>query len=315
MVDTRSHSFEEASRTGNYIPSVSSHSRSGSSQGRESIRITEFATINLPFFESTASQLPRTPRAQTCRIPISSSKENRLASPERGRSRVRTITSSSAVRSPLRSTVSPDRFIPKRDFVEPKSATFRVAKLPQQLSPQERLFRRLPLGDDPFLPANYPRTPTRGRQRPVSLQRIPRQRPHLVTELTTTNSSNTVHQNLTQTSLSAVWNVGGATAARGGDHVAPSSTNSMPTISSNRTLAPNFEAHFLPKKPRCSEFMIHESRLALALGIDPTNRLLSTSLRCLEAPLSPTSPDFERLSPFVWKDNAWKKVERENCEY
>lgn len=314
MVDTRSHSFEEASQTGSYIPSFSSHSRSGSSQGGESIRITEFATINLPFFESAASQLPQTPRAQICRVPVSSSKENRLASPERGRSRVRTITSSSVVRSPLRSTISPDRFIPKRDFVEPKSATFRVAKLPQQLSPQERLFRRLPLGDDPFLPVTSPRTPTRGRQHPVGPQRIPRQRPHLVTELTTTNSNNTVHENLTQANPSAVWNVGGATAARGGDHVAPA-TNSMPNISSNRTLAPNFEANFLPKKPICSEGMIHESRLALALGIDPTNRLLSTSLRCLEAPLSPTSPDFERLSPFVWKDNAWKKVERETCEY
>jgi hypothetical protein len=71
----------------------------------------------------------------------------------------------------------------------------------------------------------------------------------------------------------------------------------------------------LPKKPKFTEGEIHELRLALALNIDPATRLLSTSLSYLDAPLDPTSPEFERLSPFVWKDSAWKKVEREHCEY
>jgi len=315
MVDTRCHSFEEASQSGNHrIPLFSSHSRSDSSKDGDSVRLTEFATINLPFFESPTSQsLSQKPRAQTRLISTPRSKENRVSSPERGRSRVRAAISPSAARSPLRSPISPDRFIPKRDFVEPTSAIFRVAKNPQHLSPQERLFRRLLPGDDPFLPASSPRNPTgRGNQQPTRLQQIPHHRPHLVTELTSPGN-NTIRETLREASPGAVWNVGGPSAARGGTLVATSNNDII--ASGNRSTAPNFVARFLPKKPKCSEDEIHESRLALALSIDPTNRLLGTSLRCLDAPLNPASPDFERLSPFVWKDSAWKKVEREHCEY
>ncbi|KAJ5762444.1 uncharacterized protein N7511_005826 [Penicillium nucicola] len=62
----------------------------------------------------------------------------------------------------------------------------------------------------------------------------------------------------------------------------------------------------------CEEEEKHESRLALALDIDPATRLLRTFLPCLEAQPSPASPHYERLSPFVWKDSAWKKVERQH---
>ncbi|KAJ5043828.1 hypothetical protein NUH16_000621 [Penicillium rubens] len=207
--------------------------------------------------------------------------------------------------------MSPDRFIPKRDLVEPTSTTFRVAKHPQRLSPQERLLRRLPPGDDPFLPSIPRRTYAANRpQQPTRLHQVPHQRPRLVTEGNITDD-NVTHESLRHVSSGAVWNVGGASAVLGSSpSAAPDNT---PTTSTNgSSTAPVFVARFLPKKPKYSEQEIHESRLALALGIDPTTRQLGTTcLRYLDAPLNPASPDFERLSPFEWKDSAWKKVEKE----
>ncbi|QQK45743.1 WD40/YVTN repeat-like-containing domain [Penicillium digitatum] len=205
-------------------------------------------------------------------------------------------------------------FIPKRDFVELTSTTFRVAKHPQRLSPQERVLRRLPPGDDPFLPPILRRAYATNRpQQPTRLQQIPRQRPRLVTEGNLTGN-NAAHESLRQVSSGAVWNVGGSSAVRDSSLIAAS--DDTPSTSSNgSSIAPVFVARFLPKKPKYSEQEIHELRLALALGIDPTTRQLGTSyLRYLDAPLNPTSPDFERLSPFEWKDSAWKKVEKERYE-
>ncbi|CAG8042554.1 unnamed protein product [Penicillium salamii] len=295
MVDTSCHSFEEASPAENpRTPSFVPHSPFSSESG--SIRITDFATVNLPFFESPVPKSRAKPY-------IAHSKDNRGSSPERGRYRLRAVTGPPAGRSPILRIVSPDRFIPRRDFTEPKSAAFRVAKPSQQLSPRERLFRRLPPGYDPFLPANLSRTSPG--VRPIGFQRIPSRTPHLVTDFNNFSQETSV-----QNSLSTIWNLSGASESRGVVPIMPHSGS--PSAPGNRRTAPNFVARFLPKNSKYNEDVIHESRLALALGIDLTNRLLENSLPCPDAPLDPTSPDFERLSPFVWKDNAWKKVEREH---
>jgi hypothetical protein len=73
-------------------------------------------------------------------------------------------------------------------------------------------------------------------------------------------------------------------------------------------------ARFLPKISRHDDLNKHESRLALALDIDPTTRLLDTCIARQENSPSPASPDYERYSPYVWKDSAWKKVERGHCK-
>ncbi|CAG8876574.1 unnamed protein product [Penicillium nalgiovense] len=311
MVDMQRHSFEETS-TGSHKHPLTSHSRSESSKDSEPIQLTEFATINLPFFETPASQSSSSkPKAQPVLTPVPHSKENRVSSPKRGRSRVRNAVNAAVTRSFFRSPMSPDRFIPKRDFVEPTSTTFRVAKHPQRLSPQERLLRRLPPGDDPFLSSIPRRRYAANRpQQPTRLHQIPHQRPRLVTEGNITDD-NATHESLRHVSSGAVWNVGGASAVLGSSpNAAP---NNTPTTSTNgSSTAPVFVARFLPRKPKYSEQEIHESRLALALGIDPTTRQLGTTcLRYLDTPLNPASPDFERLSPFEWKDSAWKKVEKE----
>src|ERR1051325_5658206 len=57
MVDSRCHSFEEASSTANYHHQMTQTptSRSEPSQDNGSLRLTDFATINLPLLETPAS--------------------------------------------------------------------------------------------------------------------------------------------------------------------------------------------------------------------------------------------------------------------
>lgn len=273
----------------------------------------EFATPDLPFFETSPTfQSLRKPRARYVR-PVSRFKENRASSPQRGRSRLRSITLAAIPRSSFRSPISPDRFIPKRDFVEPTSTTFRVTKHPQRLSSQERLLRRVPPGDDPFLFTTPRRTHAINEHRqPTRLQQNPHHRPRLVTELTI-RGNNAVHGSLRQISSGAVWNVGGLSAVLG-DGSLIASSHDTPIASSNRSTAPIVAAQFLPKKPKFSEDEVHESRLALALGIDPATKQLGTCLRCLDAPFNLGSLDFERLTPFASKYSGWKRDEKEGCK-
>ncbi|PWY87272.1 cell cycle regulatory protein [Aspergillus sclerotioniger CBS 115572] len=78
------------------------------------------------------------------------------------------------------------------------------------------------------------------------------------------------------------------------------------------TTAPMFAAKFLPQIASTEEREKHKSRVALALNIDPARRLLKNCKLwpLLESLPSPSSPDYERFAPFVWKDNAWKRAEK-----
>jgi hypothetical protein len=312
MVDSPCQSFREASPDTHTNP-LTSRSRSESSRDSESTRLTQSATFNLPFFETpTSPLLAGKTKPPTFAIPAPRFKENRVLSPDRGRSRVRCAPSVPAGRSPFGGSISPDRFIPKRDFAESSSTAFRVAKHPLRLSPRGKPLRRCPLDNDPFLPPNTRRLPTVSRPRqPTRLQQAPRQRPHLVNRLPVSGRL-VPDETLRQVSAGAVWSVGGASAVLGDSlSSAPGDTS---ILTGSGLTAPNYVAQFLPNKPEFDEEERHEWRIALALNIDPTTRLLGTFLPCFQAPLSPASPHYERLSPFVWKDSAWKKVEREHCK-
>ncbi|KAJ5101644.1 hypothetical protein NUU61_003866 [Penicillium alfredii] len=305
MVDSRCHSFEDASWAGHHNnPSlVSLISQSESAKDDGNVGLIEFATIHLPLLESPAASqvsLPLKPMAKAPAHIVPRFKENQTTSPERGRARARGLVNGDVARRALGSSVSPDRFIPKRAFGDLPSTAFHVTKHPDQLSPQEKITRRRLPVDSPFLPSpgRRPATVT-GPPRQTPLRQGPHHRPRLVTESGFTR----------QVSSGAVWGVGGTSPAVGDPQVVSNGTRN---ISSRGSTAPVFVAQFLPKITATDEQDKHESRVALALDIDPTSRLLGTCQPCPSIPPSPASPDYERFSPFVWKDCAWKRGEREH---
>lgn len=321
MVDSRSHSFEDTSSTSNPNQSLTSLSQSESSQDGGSLQITESATINLRLTDSSASTqnsllLRPTPKAAHIRT---HSQENREAtsptpsSPERGRRVLRGPPTSNASRAAFRSPISPDRFIPKREFGNHSSTSYRVNKHPFLLSPRERIFRRRSPGEDPFLPTprQSPVSPGR-RPTPTRPPQGPHQRPHLVADSIALGSS-APNDFLRRFSAGAVWGVGGASAVLGQPPATIS--NGTRSISGRGGASPAFVARFLPRITRHDDLNKHESRLALALDIDPATRLIDICTAREEESPSPASKDFERYSPFVWKDSAWKRVERGHCKF
>ena len=318
MIDSRCHSFEAIPLRRYHDTSLTSLSRSDSSHEGVSSGLMHFASFTLPFPGSPAnSQLSLSLEPETSRFQLTlSSKENeegKYSPRERGRSRNRAPLRVKCARNSFQSPDSPDRFIPKREFGECPSTPYRVNKRPQQLSPDERLRRRRLPGDDPFLPTR------RGlsgfhRQSPVSNQLLQRlsHRPHLVTD-PVIRRSNDPNERLRQINSGAVRGFGGASAMVGDLSVADFSTSQG--VTSRGTAAPATVARFLSRNTAVDDQNKYESRVALALDIDRTTRLLNTSASCPDVTPSPTSVHHERFSPFVWKESAWKRVERDRCKY
>ncbi|PLB54983.1 cell cycle regulatory protein [Aspergillus steynii IBT 23096] len=104
-----------------------------------------------------------------------------------------------------------------------------------------------------------------------------------------------------QVSNGAVWQVGGSFAAVGQQPI-PDFARSR--VLSSRSNAPMFNAQFMPHRAPSDDKKKHESRVALALDIDPTTRLLKQS--------KPWPFRKSTQSPLAWKDNAWSKAGIEN---
>ncbi|KAJ5662744.1 hypothetical protein N7462_011670 [Penicillium macrosclerotiorum] len=320
MVDSRCHSFEDVSSAHHHRMSLTSLSQYESPQDSGPVILTEFATINLPLLDSpTSSQISLTlkPKASAANV-TTRLKENRSVDsppPEQSRSRVRGNFNRQLTHGTFTGLISPDRFIPKREFTETPSTPYRINKYAYQLSPREKVVRRRLLGDDPFLSSTRRPSALHG-QRPASARprQRPYQQPHLVTD-STIMGANSRNDFIRQVSARAVWGVGGTSAALGDSSTVAPVPNETRSVSSRGSSAPRFVAKFLPINTRADDQNKHESRLALALDIDPTTRLLGTCMRCEENAPSPASPDYERLSPFVWKDSTWKKVEMEYYDF
>lgn len=209
----------------------------------------------------------------------------------------------------------PDRFIPRRENSITPSTPFRVGKSARELSPEERLLRQRLPKEDPFLPTRS--------GRPISTPRIPSDRicsthygPHLVIDPAVPSNDFTRGSRdfSRQVSNGAVWNVGGTSAALGRRSMA--TPNGSGGQIASGTTAPKFAARFLPHVASTEEREKHKCRVALALDIDPARRLLKNCKPwpLLESLPSPSSPDFEKYSPFVWKDNAWRRAEKYQCK-
>ncbi|KAL5001955.1 WD40-repeat-containing domain protein [Aspergillus recurvatus] len=235
-------------------------------------------------------------------------------SPERGRGKVRAGRRIAVVRRDSKSPASPDRFIPFRESIDAPSTPYRVGKDPQDLSPEEKLFRHRSPGEDPFTPKKIRRPKSATRPGRVF---SPHFGPHLVNDLVISGRSvSTGNRDGTRrVSNGAIWTVGGTSAALG--RRSSVSQDGRRGILASGTTAPMYTAKFLPQTRSSTEDRVtYESRIALALEIDTASRVLSNSkLLSISEPLpSPASPAFERLSPLVWKDNAWRRVERGQWE-
>lgn len=232
----------------------------------------------------------------------------------RGRERVGRSASAGAAWRNFKGPTSPDRFIPVREFNDAPSTPFHVNKSPQNLSPEEKLMRRRSPKADPFMPSRPHRSASTPRTSPERRQ-SPHYAPHMVNDSAVVGGSPLAGPSdflRRQVSPGTVWSVGGTAALDRPPAAVPDGAGGL---LGSGTTAPMYTAKFLPQTTTTEEREKHESRVALALDIDPATKLLSTSRLwpLLEFRPSPSSPDYERLSPFVWKDNAWRRVERDQC--
>ena len=173
---------------------------------------------------------------------------------------------------------SPDRYISNRQKSQEASKTFRVSKSPHQLSSSERLLRHPSATPDPFGPLAVPRTRDHRTATSVAgdVQMLhSRPRTMGITNLLTVPQDTLVLQNR-QVSAGGVWNVGGSNAATHSGPIRSISDGRGGFLSSGSN-APMYASHFYDEEilDHGSERM--ESRLAAALDIDLTSRVIDTS--------------------------------------
>lgn len=183
-----------------------------------------------------------------------------------------------------RQLTTPDRFIPSR------SGTPSKERHALSTSPSKRRSRAQDSSIDPFSPSirrnlraaerytalTPPLSPTRASG--LAASRIP---------LSDTLSRRAI-------STGSVWNVGGVAVTEG----VASITNGRGGRVTSGTTAPHYAADFLRPNEPGDEASAHERRLALAMNIDLTGRIVDSGS---STPTSPTSP---AGSP-VWKDCKW----------
>ena len=240
-------------------------------------------------------------------IPING--ENRL--PRTPRRDVNNVYWQRSPASPL-----PDRFISNRNTPtrsQSPAETFRVSKTPEQLLPAEKLLRDRSETPDPFGPLRVTRirnervTNFTRRDSPL----FTRSPPHTVG---TTNASEVPLDPLgvqnRQVSAGAVWNIGGTVQANFMGPVRGVSNGRGGFISSGSN-APMYESHFLDDLSTDQDVDQMERRLATALDIDQTSKVLNIS-RPLENPriVSTGSVGIKSKRLYLetrheWKDSAW----------
>ena len=178
----------------------------------------------------------------------------------------------------LTSKHSTDRFMAHRDSAHDLSQTYRASKATQDLTPPEKLVRNSIASPDPFGPLVVPRlraeraNNVRGRTGP---SQNPRTRTHTIGALNTIllPQDSSAPQNR-QASAGAVWNVGGNT------HAAPAGpvravSNGRGGFYSSGSNAPMYIADFFDEYTAERETETMENRVAAALDIDRTSRLVS----------------------------------------
>ena len=207
----------------------------------------------------------------------------------------------------------PDRFISKRSTpTTPQSPaeTYRISKHPEQLLPEEKLLRHGSATPDPFSPLKVSRI------RADRLNEVQRHRGSNGTQRSysrtlgfTTVSEVAVDamgiQNR-QASIGSLWNVGGNAQATLPAPVRGVSNGRGGFLSSGSN-APMYDSHFLDDLSTDQDVDQMERRLASALGIDRTLRVLENTTRVENSRVVSTgSIGIKRKHIFLEQHAAWK---------
>ena len=194
---------------------------------------------------------------------------------------------------PSISPSTPDRFVPSRDSNGDLTSAYRVSKNPKYLTPEERLSRNNGSSQDPFC------------ARRISSSR----RPAVLNSSRLQGSPTAANPQSRVASAGGVWNVGGVAPASSQRPVA-GVPDGRGGLFGSGTTAPMYSSTFLNSEtPRESQER-YEGRLALALNIDCTSRILnlSHSSKKNSGPGCETSHSKHNT---IWKDGGWVTVRPE----
>lgn len=195
---------------------------------------------------------------------------------------------------------SPDRFIPGRASTPTKEA-LRLHK-PR---PKRNAFQQ-PLRRDDELPDPFGSTPSPSARVADGFATI--RRTHQLSSVAFRRTGTVVPDAVTPArravSAGAVWTVGGTAVTEG----VASTTNGRGGRNTSGTNAPHYTSDFLRRPSPSEEEVQHARRLAIAMDVNPTAKMLPQS-----SPSSPASPSTPRRSSdigpkrTIWNDGKWEK--------
>lgn len=189
----------------------------------------------------------------------------------------------------------PDRFVTGRPGTPTKEALI-LAQPVEKLSASEKRARPQLANVDPFAPA--PRRSLRMAEQFATLRGPPALPRPVGRTSTLVGDAQAARQRAV--SEGAVWHVGGTLVTEG----VASTTNGRGGRVTSGTSAPHYTADFLRKTSASEDEVKHGRRLALAMDIDQSARMLG-----LSPPSSTSSPSSASTSPKgrSWRNNGWEQ--------
>jgi len=204
---------------------------------------------------------------------------------------------------------SPDRFIAPRGSDVAARDSFQVSASSSKLSPNEKLRRSRDTNLDPFALrdrrastgtfATHLPAPAIGSRQNSNVP-PPSGGPLNVRRLSLSNSARRI-------SNGAIWSVGGAAASA---ETVVGVTNGRGGLFASGSSAPLYRSNFLDRLDSVAEREALERRLALALDVDISARVLNyvAGKSCRPTLTSPPSLNRAKaFGPTVWKDSSWTK--------
>ena len=173
---------------------------------------------------------------------------------------------------------TPDRYIGDRDAFHPPSKTFHLSKPSQKLTAAEKLFRQNSSTTDAFTSPSPARVRQGRRMIPLdgmNLNQVRPRGPNVTSALGFSRNVSTVQSR--GASIGAVWSVGGNLASTSSPGPVQAISDGRGGMLGSGTNAPIYTSNFATGQSAELDHDRLEARIAVALDIDRTNRMLNTS--------------------------------------